>query len=515
MGIEKKYDVIVVGGGLAGLTAGAYTSKDGLSTLVIEMGEKTGGLVNSFVVDGFHFDGGIRAFENSGIIFPMLKELGIKLDFVKNPVSIGVEDHFLKLGNKESIFEYNTFLKELFPEDQSNIDQITNQIEKVMGYMDVLYGIDNPLFVDVKNDKEYLFKTLLPWLFKYSVNIKKAKKLNKPINDYMKEFTTNQVLIDMITQHFFKETPSFFALSYFSLYLDYSYPLGGTGVLAKKVSEFIESKNGEILLNTKAEKIDVKSKTIETNAGQKFSYGKLIWSADMKFLYDSINYENEKIKSHKELIKKNKGGDSVFSLFIGIDIDKAFFEKTCGPHLFYTPVKEGLSSISKELLYGTKEWIKEYLRLTTYEISCPVLRDESLAPFGKSGIIISTLLDYEIVRRASDEGWYSELKQLCETEIINILENSIFKGFKDKIIFKSSSTPLTVERITGNLGGAITGWSFETEKIPSENRFPKIQESVNTFLPDVYQAGQWTFSPSGLPVSILTGRLAAREVLKK
>lgn len=39
---------------------------------------QTGGLVGSFNYKGFHFDSGIHAFENSGIIFPMLDQLGIE-----------------------------------------------------------------------------------------------------------------------------------------------------------------------------------------------------------------------------------------------------------------------------------------------------------------------------------------------------------------------------------------------------------------------------------------------------
>ena len=30
-----------------------------------------------------------------------------------------------------------------------------------------------------------------------------------------------------------------------------------------------------------------------------------------------------------------------------------------------------------------------------------------------------------------------------------------------------------------------------------------------------YQAGQWTYSPSGLPIAILTGKLAADQVTKE
>ncbi|MCJ7737585.1 MAG: FAD-dependent oxidoreductase, partial [Anaerolineae bacterium] len=71
------YDVIVVGGGVAGLTAAAYLTKAGHSTLLCEKEATCGGLVHTFERGGFIYDGGIRAMENSGILFPMLKHLGL------------------------------------------------------------------------------------------------------------------------------------------------------------------------------------------------------------------------------------------------------------------------------------------------------------------------------------------------------------------------------------------------------------------------------------------------------
>ncbi len=55
--------------------------------------------------------------------------------------------------------------------------------------------------------------------------------MNMPVEDYLKTIVKNPSLRDMISQHFFKNTPAFFALSYFSLYLDYFYPKGGVGKL--------------------------------------------------------------------------------------------------------------------------------------------------------------------------------------------------------------------------------------------------------------------------------------------
>ena len=56
----------------------------------------------------------------------------------------------------------------------------------------------------------------------------------------------NKALIDVLAQHFFKQTPAFFALSYFSLYLDYCYPKGGTGKLVEAMEAYIRDHGGEI-----------------------------------------------------------------------------------------------------------------------------------------------------------------------------------------------------------------------------------------------------------------------------
>jgi 2-polyprenyl-6-methoxyphenol hydroxylase-like FAD-dependent oxidoreductase len=65
------HDVVIVGGGIAGLTSAAYIAKSGRTVIVLEKEDTSGGLVNSFDFKGFRFDGGIRAIENSGIVDSM------------------------------------------------------------------------------------------------------------------------------------------------------------------------------------------------------------------------------------------------------------------------------------------------------------------------------------------------------------------------------------------------------------------------------------------------------------
>ena len=250
------YDVLIVGAGMAGLTAAAYLSRAGLKVLLCEKENQTGGLVNSFEYRGFVFDGGIRAIEDSGIVSSMLKQLGLRVEFLPNPVSVGIGQDVITVSSKESLGAYQELLDKHFPDNKQDIAGIIREIAKIMGYMDVLYGIDNPLFQDLKNNPKYVFRTILPWALKYLLTAPKIAKLREPVDEYLAGFSTNQALLDIIDQHFFQKTPTFFALSYFSLYLDYRYPRGGTGALPKALEQFVLGNSGEIRRETEITRVD-------------------------------------------------------------------------------------------------------------------------------------------------------------------------------------------------------------------------------------------------------------------
>ena len=519
----KTVDVLVTGGGAAGLTAAAYCAKNGLNMLLCERAEKTGGLVNSFSHNGFTFDAGIRAMEDSGVITPMLRSLGAPLEFLKNPVTVGVAEKKVRLAGKESLAQYAALYRSFFPEESAAIDAIIAEIVRVMRYMDVLYGIENPLFLEGElKDPKYLTKTLLPWLFKYSVNMKKASKLNQPVQEYLRKFTLNESLIDMICQHFFADTPAFFALSYFGLYLDYRYPRGGTGKLPLVLSDYILSHGGEILTRSEVTRVLAKAHTAFLADGSEIRYRQMIWSADQTAFYRALGEPLPKrIAAKKELAFRSHGIDSILTLFIGTSVPRETARETCGAHAFYTPKTAGLSAlpdwrkIPADDIASLKRWVVSYLESTTFELSVPALRDPALAPPGKTGFIASTLFDYDLTRRFADAGEYSALKTIAETTILRVLGETILPELPLRTEFALCSTPMTIERETGARQGAITGWAHTNHPMPAMHEFGKIQKATNTGIRDVLQCGMWTFSPAGLPVSIITGKLAADRAVKR
>jgi phytoene dehydrogenase-like protein len=303
--------------------------------------------------------------------------------------------------------------------------------------------------------------------------------------------------------------------------------MGGTGALPRALEKYLRSHDVDILLNYPATKIDVEQQTIEG----RIKYDHLIWAADLKQLYRILKTNpprnpkiQETIEKTSALLETKHGGDSIFSLFVATDLPQSYFKERSTPHLFYfyTPNNKGLSTVKTKALdhdihdkEAIKEYLKAYLETTTYEISIPVLRDPNLAPPGKTAIIISTLASYELFKRIEDDGWYEKAKQPSRNHMIKTLASSFYDGLEDHILDAFTSTPRTIEKLTSNSEGAITGGAFTEGEVPVIHSMKKITKSVITPLPHISQAGQWSFSLSGLPISVMTGKLAAGRALKE
>lgn len=522
-----KREVIVVGGGIAGLTAALSLIQQGQEVLLIEKNENCGGLKNSFERHGFRFEGGARALVSAGLVKPLMKQFALDIEILPNPITLGFENKLFQIDDKESLDKYADVLKYLYPNSEKEVDKIILTIHKIVEDMNVLYSVENPLFLDKKDKNFRLTPAFIANRFKYFRTLYRMATMGMPFEDYLNRLSTNQSLNDIVGQHFFRKTPVFFALSYFALYNDYIYPKGGVGALVEEMVEAIGTRGGEVLRKTEIDTVDPQRKLLTDSDGNKYQYDKMIWTGDLKALYAMTNDQGmeskslNKFREKKQQVLAQSGAESVYSVFMAVDLPPDFFLKKASGHVFYTPDRQGLGTIhtselqellqrwdgvQKEELY---DWLERFLYYNTFEISIPVLRDPSAAPSGKTGLIISVLFDYTLTSFVRERGWYEDFKIKVEEIIINILSCSIYPNIKDKVLFSFSSSPWSIYKQVGSSEGSIVGWSFEGQ-IPTASNMIHLADSVKTPLPDVYAAGKWVYSPAGGPTAIMTGRIAAK-----
>jgi len=524
-------EVIIVGGGIAGLTAALSLAHNGKDVLLLEKNDYCGGLMTSFVRNGFRFEGGARALVNAGLVRPLMKEFGLDIEMLPNPITLGVEDTLLAVNGDHSLLNYAGLLKALYPGSEDDVDRIIQAMRDIIDDMNVLYGVDSPLFTRKKKNILTLMPSVIAWAVKFFRTMYRISRMDTPFEEYLDTISTNQSLKDIIGQHFFRKTPVFFALSYFALFNDYIYPKGGVGAFIETLVEAIRKRGGEIRVNTQVVAVDPHAKVITDTTGTEYQYDRMIWAADLKTLY-TISTDSglgDKGRAvfvkNKERILAHKGAESVFSVFLAVDIPPAAFGKIAGGHVFYTPDRQGLGTIHtaelKELLerWDTVQreelyaWLHRFCRYNTFEISIPALRDPDAAPAGKTGVIVSTLFDYELTRKIRSSGNYDEFKRRVEAEFIEVIAASIYPDLKGRIMFSFSTSPVSIYDRVGSSEGSIVGWSFESD-IPVVTDMFRMADSVRTALPDVYAAGKWVYSPAGGPTAIMTARIAARQCMK-
>jgi len=246
---KSKYDVLVIGSGISGLTAALLFAKDGKKVAIVEQSPHIAPLICGFDRRGVHFETGFHysaGCGKDGIGIKMLKELGIEIPFelcedesydeiriLDKNKSVKIPFEKLKLEQK---------LAELFPKEKENIKKYLDLIENTKKKISFLY----------KDVKDLSHDELL----NFSDN---GKTLQNVLDEC---FTDNDLKALLAHSYILYGTPPSkvsFAVHCccVSLMMDSVWKIRGGGrALVSAFSEALRKNNVDVFTNKKAVKIE-------------------------------------------------------------------------------------------------------------------------------------------------------------------------------------------------------------------------------------------------------------------
>jgi phytoene dehydrogenase-like protein len=473
--------LIIIGGGIAGLSAGCYAQMNGFNSEIYEMNNTAGGLCTAWQRERFTFDLSIRWLVGSSPkskLHTLWDELGIVQDkqFVNhtcfNHALNERGDRFISFTNPDKLREH---MLSFSNEDEPLITMITNDIKKLM-------NMDIPIEVGIRD-----LITLYPM-------IRMFKKYSMPVSELAARFR-NQVLRNLFVYALDWHDQSAILLLWTLALMgsgNAGYPIGGSLPLSQSLAERYVTLGGSISCRS-----HVKSILVENDAavgvtladGTEKRADIVLSAADgytTIFKWLDGKYINNRIKSFYNTLKPYPP-----LVYVSLGINDCYPND---PHVVSFPVKTPIKIAGEDVS-----------RLILENRSF----DKTLAPESKTvfTVMIPTTYDYWS-RLADKKEEYIAEKRRIEEAVINAI-SLLYPDIKSKIKVVDTTTPLTFVRYYGNWRGSYSGWLFTKKSMFL--RMPVTLPGLSNF----YMAGHWVTPGGGLPGAAITARAAVKLMCKK
>lgn len=482
--------IVIIGAGVAGLSAGIYLQKSGYSVEIIEKERNPGGLCCAWDRKGFTIDGCIHWLVGSNPtqqFYQLWNEIidMQSLEFVDFDIFTTVQDNS---GNRLHVYtNADRLLQEMLekaPEDAKQIRKLLKGIKRLAQFR---LPIGKPPQAYNLMDGLRLAIQIIPFI----PALRKWVKIS--VGEFVDTLSSPLLKAMMLAVFPREKSILFFIMTLAWMHnKDAGYPVGGSRMFAEKIAETFDRVGGQLTYNSSVKQILVeegKAVGVELQDGTKVDADMVVSAADgYATIYKMLEGEftDKTIDGYYE---NRVTFPSYLQLSLGItgSIDEL-------PHSMAIPVDREIDPVSGEK--------SDFILIRKHDF------DPTLAPEGKTLItmFITTREDeYWSALKSDGNGEYKEAKQRVIDDLLAFFERKI-APIKDKIEMTDLATPATVIRYTGNWKGSFEGWM-----ITPDIGLSQMKQTLPG-LDNFYMAGQWVQAGGGLPSSLMSGRKAAQLI---
>ena len=488
--MEDKKKLVVIGAGIAGLSAGIYAQRSGFDVTICEQHNITGGMCTSWKRKGYLFEGAVHWMTGSSPktqLYQIWKETGALNENVKvllPEIFRSVEWDGRIINLYRDIEKTKEHLLGISPEDKKQIQMLYNDVKAFSCMQMPVYDIKN---LKAKNPKHMSFKAIFKMMPAFPVMGRLIKTSGK---NYAEQFKHKgiQLLLRSIIGDEYSAISLVATLSTLDIG-DGGYPEGGSLGIAKRMTETFTDLGGKLLLTRQVKKVIVENGKA---CGVALDNGTLA--------ADAVIVTQETIAaarlfdpplSDKWLANLVKNTKPTVCTFIGIGIKADIKQNPIPMWQLDEPITyAGITVSDAEFGFNSYSGYSGY------------------APEGCTALTAALMGDtYDFWKKAKDEGRYEEEKQKLADQISRILCKK-YPQAEGNIEVIDIATPLTYERYTGAYHGS---WMSIVKAGDKMTNYPGFSESVKS----LYFAGHRLMSVGGLPVAVFSGRTAAQMACRE